>query len=140
MFDQYHNTLKREEVSPAIPTNAVTSSGFVSVPNKEGPPIFSKLKMNLNLPHDISHLTVSNKCLNLLMTNNAIFRLNLQKPNENDEVALDKFVGGLKITNIFLDPLGAHLIIATAPKTPGISAELFYLHRRSTKPKKIDKV
>ena len=40
---------------------------------------------------------------------------------------------------MFLDPLGNHLLIALTPKSPGFSPELLYLHRKSNKPKKIEK-
>lgn len=48
-------------------------------------------------------------------------------------------MAGLKVSNIFLDPLGNHLLIALTPKSPGFSPELLYLHRKSNKPKKIEK-
>lgn len=40
------------------------------------------------------------------------------------------------MTNLFLDPLGNHLLITI---TNGNSFELLYLHRCTNKPKKIDK-
>lgn len=43
------------------------------------------------------------------------------------------------MSHLFLDPLGNHLLIATAPMAPGFVPELLYLHRRSKKPRKIEK-
>lgn len=43
------------------------------------------------------------------------------------------------MSNIFLDPTGNHLLIALATKCPGFVPELLYLHRKSNKPKKIEK-
>lgn len=40
---------------------------------------------------------------------------------------------------MFLDPYGNHLLIALSPKCSGFPPELLYLHRRSNKPKKIEK-
>lgn len=52
---------------------------------------------------------------------------------------MDKFLAGLRVSDIFLDPLGNHLLIALTPKSPGFSPELLYLHRKSNKPKKIER-
>lgn len=43
------------------------------------------------------------------------------------------------MANLFFDPTGNHLLIATAIKCPGFVPELLYLHRKSNKPKKIEK-
>lgn len=40
---------------------------------------------------------------------------------------------------MFLDPLGNHLLIALSTKVAGLPPELLYLHRRSNKPKKIER-
>lgn len=52
------------------------------------------------------------------------------------EVFLQNYLNGMKVTNLFLDPLGNHLLIALSN---GLSAELLYLHRKTNKPKRIDK-
>lgn len=87
MFDQYNKSLKREEPPTNYSTvnnNMMTSSGYVSLrPNKEIP-IFSKQKMNLALPKDITHVVVSNGWLLMLMSNQVLFRLNLEQPNLQD--------------------------------------------------------
>ena len=88
MFDQYNKTLKREEINPNIINNVLTSSGYVSVRMKEEAPIFSKQKMNLNLPHDITHIVISNNWLTMLMSNHIIFRLNLQQPDRQDGILI----------------------------------------------------
>lgn len=56
------------------------------------------------------------------------------------EVFIEKYMGGLKVSKVFLDPLGCHYLIALSPKSPGFSAELLYLNRNSNKPKYISKV
>lgn len=53
-------------------------------------------------------------------------------------MALEKFCAGCKISNIFLDPLGVHLLISLAP-SPQFTPELLYLHKSQKRPKKIDK-
>lgn len=52
------------------------------------------------------------------------------------EVVLQKHLNGMKVANIFLDPLGIHLLISI---TNGSSSELLYLHRKTTKPKRMEK-
>lgn len=52
---------------------------------------------------------------------------------------LEKYLTGLRVSNIFLDPSGNHLLIALATKCPGFVPELLYLHGKSNKPKKIEK-
>ena len=48
-------------------------------------------------------------------------------------------MAGLRVSNIYLDPLGNHLLIALTPKSTGFSPELLYIHRKTNKPKKIEK-
>lgn len=55
------------------------------------------------------------------------------------EVYLEKYLAGLKVSNLFLDPLGNHLLISLVPKSTGFSPELLYLNRKTNKPKKIEK-
>lgn len=52
---------------------------------------------------------------------------------------LEKHMTGLRVSNLFFDPTGNHLLIALATKYPGFPPELLYLHRKSNKPKKIEK-
>lgn len=141
-------------------SDPTTSSGYVSVRIKEGSPIFSKQKMKLNLPQEIQHLAVCNNWLVTLMSHNVLLRLFLLQPDRQDgklkllnfqrnkdnilffaytEVFLEKYLAGMKVSNLFLDPLGNHLLIALTPKSPGFTPELLYLHRSTTKPKKCDK-
>ncbi|GAB0098552.1 Vacuolar protein sorting-associated protein 18 homolog [Sergentomyia squamirostris] len=137
MFDQYNKTLKRDDSSAK--TMTPTSSGYISVKMSQEAPIFGKLKMNITMPHVINHLVISNGWLMLVMANNVVFRMQLVDINRSDEVALEKYMAGQEISKIFLDPLGAHLLIALVPKSTQFVPELLYLHRSQSKPKRIDK-
>lgn len=164
MFDQYNTTLKREEkvTSQVVSGNTLTtSSGYVSVRTKEETPIFSKQKMKINLPHDILFLKICNNWLVTLMSHQVLLRLYFMQPDRQDgkcislhplllpphspasfvfaEVFLEKYLNGLRVSNMFLDPLGNHLLIALSTKVAGLPPELLYLHRRSNKPKKIER-
>uniref|UniRef100_A0A6B2EJR4 Vacuolar protein sorting-associated protein 18 homolog n=1 Tax=Phlebotomus kandelakii TaxID=1109342 RepID=A0A6B2EJR4_9DIPT len=139
MFDQYNKTLKRDESSTKSSAVTPTSSGYISVRMSQEAPIFGKLKMNISMPHVINHLAVSNGWLMLVMANNVVFRMQLVDINKSDEVALEKYMAGQEISKVFLDPLGAHLLIALVPKSTQFTPELLYLHRNQSKPKRIDK-
>uniref|UniRef100_A0A1B0DRJ0 Vacuolar protein sorting-associated protein 18 homolog n=1 Tax=Phlebotomus papatasi TaxID=29031 RepID=A0A1B0DRJ0_PHLPP len=140
MFDQYNKTLKRDETSSKSSSVVTpTSSGYISVRMSQEAPIFSKLKMNISMPHVINHLAVSNGWLMLVMANNVVFRMQLVDINRSDEVPLEKYMAGQEIARVFLDPLGAHLLIALVPKSTQFVPELLYLHRSQSKPKRIDK-
>ncbi|XP_019530422.3 vacuolar protein sorting-associated protein 18 homolog [Aedes albopictus] len=140
MFDQYSSALIRENTNEPDPSNRPQSSGYVSVRIKKEPPIFSKQKMNLNLPAGILFLSVQNDWIIILMTNLTILRMNIKQPDKFTEVPIEKYVGGFKSCNLFLDPLGAHLFITLSPKTPGLTHEVLYLQRNSFKPKFIPKL
>jgi hypothetical protein len=142
-FDQYNSALvnrgePRSEAPkiPPIPTN----SGYLSLKIKEETPIFRKLKMNLNLPASITNLCVGNDWIVILMSNQMIFRLNMKQPDKQSEVLIEKYLVGYKVSGMFLDPLGAHLLLSLSPKSSGYTPELMYLNRNSVKPKLITKV
>jgi hypothetical protein len=69
-----------------------------------------------------------------------LFRLNLKQTDKQSEVFLEKFITGLKVSKMFLDPTGNHLFLALLPKSSGYGAELMYLNKNSNKPKIISKV
>ncbi|EDS42371.1 conserved hypothetical protein [Culex quinquefasciatus] len=140
MFDQYSSALVRETSTAPEPPSQPQSSGYVTVRTKKEIPIFAKQKMNLNLPTGILHLSVQNDWVIILMTNLTIFRLNIKQPDRFTEVPIDKYVGGLKPTGLFLDPLGAHVMVTFVPKSPGFTPEVLYLPRTSFKPKFVAKL
>lgn len=82
---------------------------------------------------------VSNCCCQLHVGSVMLAKLTQSFIYSLTEVFLDKFLAGLKVSNMFLDPLGNHLLVALTPKSPGFSPELLYLHRKSNKPKKIER-
>lgn len=57
----------------------------------------------------------------------------------NIEIALDKYMSGQRASNLFLDPLGNHLLITLTPKSVGYTNEMLHLYRESNIPKKLDK-
>ncbi|XP_049287581.1 vacuolar protein sorting-associated protein 18 homolog [Anopheles funestus] len=140
MFDQYSSDLIRESSTDTNVGVGPKTSGYVSVRTRKEVPIFTKQKMNLNLPSGILFLSVQNDWLMMLMTNLTVLRMNLKQPDKFTEVPIDKTIGGLRPSNIYLDPLGAHLFLTFLPKSPGFTPELLYLQRNSFKPKFVTKL
>lgn len=143
IFDQYNSALgNRTEVrneTPKVP-QLPPNSGYVSVRIKQENAIFSKQRMNLDLPANINYLCVANDWIVILMGNQMIFRLNMKQPDKQSEVLIEKQLIYHRVSGMFLDPSGNHLFLSLSPKTSGYTAELLYLNRHSVKPKLISKV
>lgn len=140
-FDQFNNnSLVQSASSRASDETQIVPSGYVKIKRSDEKEIFQKSKMNLSLPSPISFLSVANDWLVVLMSNQLLFRLNLKQPDKQSEVFLEKFITGLRVSNVFIDPTGTHLLLALTPKSSGYSAELMYLNKNSNKPKIISKV
>ena len=59
------------------------------------------------------------------------------------EIDISKFAMNMKMSAMFLDPLGNHLLIALISKSqepPNSPPELYYLHRKTTKLKQVNKI
>lgn len=141
-FDQFNNASRLQQSSPRqIDNIQVTQSGYVKI-SKDEKEIFQKSKMNLNLPASIVHLCVSNDWLVVLMTNQLVFRLNMKQTDKQSEIFLDKYLTGQRVSKMFLDSTGTHLLLALMPKSPsaGYCAELMYLNKNNNKPKILTKV
>lgn len=135
------NFLPRIEGSPISTSNAnsyvATASGNPFEADEEE--IFSKRKMALNVPSnccgDLMYLVVAKNWLVCLLTAQGrynLLRFFLPRAIPPGQLALEKYLTGYKITNIFIDPTGHHLIISLVPKTPGVSADFLYVHSTET--------
>lgn len=141
-FDQFNNNslVQPSSNSRASEETQIVPSGYVKIKTNDDKDIFKKTKMNLSLPSSISHLKVANDWIVILMSNQLLFRLNLKQPDKQSEVFLEKFITGQRISNMFIDPTGTHLLFSLSPKSSGYSAELMYLNKNSNKPKIVSKV
>ncbi|XP_017134048.1 vacuolar protein sorting-associated protein 18 homolog [Drosophila elegans] len=101
--------------------------------------IFSRHKMVLRVPSnctgDLIHLVVSRNWLVCLLgtaERTTLLRFFLPRAIPPGEVTLEKYLSGsgYKITRVFLDPTGHHLIIALVPKSAsaGVSPDFLYIH------------
>ncbi|CAL1534740.1 unnamed protein product [Lymnaea stagnalis] len=111
----------------------IIGPGFVDARLETELPIFNKKKVTFKPPDSITHFVVSNNFLIMAMSSNILLRLDLEHPDQPDEVELPKSVVD-KVYKIFLDPTGRHLIISMT------SQENFYISRNWKKPKPIVKM
>ncbi|XP_046959364.1 vacuolar protein sorting-associated protein 18 homolog isoform X1 [Vanessa cardui] len=139
IFDQYEQASQVSQRSvPA--SEQMTSSGYINMQLNDNTPMFSKQKMNFNPSDLITHVAVSSDFLVLAMANGKLFRLDLKMPDQHEEIQYTKFVQpNSKLTSIFLDPLGYHLLMAFTARNKDGNPELVYLHRKSSKLKTVTK-
>ncbi|XP_026470217.1 vacuolar protein sorting-associated protein 18 homolog [Ctenocephalides felis] len=133
IMDQYEQA-NQKNIAGSISDEPI--SGYNSR-MEDSTPIFSKQKMQFTPSDKITHLAVANDILVLAMANNTLFRINLKQPDKNEEISLNK--PAYKISEIFIDPYGNHLLIALTSRQPESSSELIYLNRKSNKLKASNK-
>ncbi|XP_011263387.1 vacuolar protein sorting-associated protein 18 homolog isoform X2 [Camponotus floridanus] len=144
MFDQYEQASQRSKqvVAPPIRPD-ISTAGFIQMKLQDDGPIFTKQKVNF-LPSDkILHLAVSNNISVIAMANNILLRIDMKKQSESDkieEIDISKYALSMKISGLFLDPSGYHLLITLVPRHgDNPPAEIYYLHRNATKLKQAGK-
>ncbi|XP_060661788.1 vacuolar protein sorting-associated protein 18 homolog [Drosophila nasuta] len=125
--------------STSTNTHVAMASGnpFESEEEQE---IFSKRRLPLKMPSnysgDLQHLNVSNNWLVCMLSTPQgrcnLLRIFLPRAIPPGETALDKYLAGYKITNIFQDNTGHHLIIVLVPKHPGVSSDFLYIQCSET--------
>ncbi|CAH0397716.1 unnamed protein product [Chilo suppressalis] len=138
IFDQYEQASQVSQRSKPV-SEAMTSSGYISMEMEDNTPMFSKQKMNFNPSDTITYVSVANDYLVLAMANGKLFRLDLKKPDQHEEIEYTKYNPNVRLTGIFLDPLGNHLLLAFTARNKDGSPELVYLHRNSSKLKTVSK-
>lgn len=137
IFDQYETTLSKERplnVSEQLGVN----QNVISYRTKEQSPIFSKQKLNLSLQNEITSTCINNNWLIVLMSDQLIFRLNLADPKQQDDILIERFIQKSVVNGMFIDPLGAHIILALGPPKGmmgGHSPGILYLQSSSKKPR-----
>ncbi|EFA08901.1 Vacuolar protein sorting-associated protein 18 homolog-like Protein [Tribolium castaneum] len=132
LFDQF------EQASTKMRNNNFTSAemsslGYINMTLDQDAPIFSKTKKDFTPPDKITHVAISNKQLAVALGNNTLFRMNLHNPQQQDEISLSKYTSTCRLTNLFMDPTGNHLLLTFAPKSLEGGPELLYLARKSNK-------
>lgn len=140
MFDQYEQASQRFKgtMGPTIRPE-MSTTGFIHMKLEEDAPMFSKQKVNFSPTDRITHLAVSSELLVLTMANNVLLRIDLRHPDKPEEIELGKYVSHLKLSGVFLDPLGHHLLLSLSSRNTDTPAELLYLSRKTSKLKQPSK-
>ncbi|KAF3420783.1 hypothetical protein E2986_04403 [Frieseomelitta varia] len=151
MFDQYEQASQRSKQVYAPPIRPdISTAGFIQMKFQDDGPIFIKQKVNFLPPDKILHLVVNNNIIVIAMANNLLLRIDMKHPDSPEadtrcsfsEIDISKFAMNMKMSAMFLDPLGNHLLIALISKSqepPNSPPELYYLHRKTTKLKQASK-
>ncbi|XP_058794794.1 vacuolar protein sorting-associated protein 18 homolog isoform X2 [Phymastichus coffea] len=142
VFDQFEQASQRsKQIAPPPIRPDISTTGFIQMKLQDEVPIFIKQKVNFMPPEKILHMCVSSNFIVIAMANNILLRIDMKFPDKPEEIEIAKFIGNLRLSQLFLDPLGQHLLITTIPKQGDNNslAELFYLHRKSTKLKQASK-
>ncbi|XP_033107072.1 vacuolar protein sorting-associated protein 18 homolog [Anneissia japonica] len=139
LLEQYEQATARAASSVPVRANKTNnepiSSGFVTARlEPEEVRIFNKQRVNFKPEKPITMLTVNNNILVMAMTNNKILRIDLEHPDQPDDIDLTKNPDD-KVHKIFLDPNGRHLIISMQN-----SQDVYYLSKHSKKAKPIQKM
>ncbi|XP_043280093.1 vacuolar protein sorting-associated protein 18 homolog isoform X2 [Venturia canescens] len=141
MFDQYERASQRLKQTSTVPMRPdISTAGFIQMKLQEDGPIFRKQQVNFAPSDRICHLVVSSNFIVIAMANNIILRIDMKNPDKPEEIDISKYTTGMKMSNLFLDPMGNHLLIALLPRNDeNPPADLFYLHRKTTKLKQAGK-
>ena len=106
-------------------------------------PIFGRRKINHVPPHPVAHVVVSSKRIVLVLANKTIQRVDQSKEDvkmDTVDLSKDPLTKSCKIGQVFLDPLGAHLVLTLKPTGHEALPDLIYLHHKSSKIKPSSKI
>ncbi|KAF4123218.1 vacuolar protein sorting-associated protein 18 [Geosmithia morbida] len=128
------------------------SEGFVpangGVSDLEDLPIFTveRVQLQFSVAAGFSAAQVANNVIVLALTNGRILRIDLNRPEDIDDIDLPRSgksasstdhqggAGGGVIRRMFLDPTASHLIVCT------VSGENYYLHSQSRQPRPLSRL
>ncbi|CAG9821457.1 unnamed protein product [Phaedon cochleariae] len=131
MFDQFEQASLKAKSN--ISTAEMCTSLFINMSLEQEVPIFTKSKKDFTPSDRITHVVIANKNLVIAMANGVLFRMNLNNPQQYTEISLTKYTTTNKLSNLYLDPTGSHLLLTFAQKTPEGGPELLYLSKKSDK-------
>ncbi|KAI0019011.1 vacuolar protein sorting protein-like protein DigA [Xylariomycetidae sp. FL0641] len=104
---------------------------------EESLPIFDveRVQLQFSVAADFVSAQVANNVLILALSNGRILRIDLNRPEDIDDVDLPKRVSEVGvIRRMFLDPTASHLIICTS------LGENYYLHTQSRQPRPLSRL
>ncbi|TPX13771.1 uncharacterized protein E0L32_005715 [Thyridium curvatum] len=114
------------------PSNGFVAADSVAGLDDAGLPIFDvqRVSLQFSVAADFVAAQVANNVLILALSNGRILRIDLNRPEDIDDIDLPKKPSEVGvIQRMFLDPTASHLIICTA------LGENYYLHSQSRQPR-----
>ncbi|XP_012271920.1 vacuolar protein sorting-associated protein 18 homolog [Orussus abietinus] len=135
IFDQYEQASQRSKQTHPPPVRPdISTAGFIQMKLQDDGPIFIKQKVNFRPSDKIRHLVTSNNFIAIAMTDNILLRIDMKQPDKKEEINISKYATNMRLSGLYMDPLGHHLLLTFVPKEgDNPPAELYYLHRKTTK-------
>ncbi|XP_037937988.1 vacuolar protein sorting-associated protein 18 homolog [Teleopsis dalmanni] len=119
---------------------------FLTTKDPNETPIFSRHRLQVRIPEtsrgDIMHLAISRNWFAGILTTAkqvTLVRVFLKRVLPPSEISLEKYLAGYKISKLFMDFTGHHIIISLIPKSPGLCADFLYVHGNTAKVRRIEK-
>jgi len=117
---------------------AASTTQFINQKLLEESPIFSKTRVAFTPTYPLTHLVVANNNIVMAMANKTLIRIDSEH-GKQEEIDLTKTISGAKISALFLDPTGTHLLISLKSNDVDVQPELYYLHKKWSKPRPCSK-
>ncbi|CAG0920519.1 unnamed protein product [Notodromas monacha] len=105
----------------ARPENVMGTTGFINMKLEEEPPIFTRQQVNFSPSHHLSHLVSGGNRIVLAMKNKMLLKIQIDPRTGGskgssgpEEIDLSKFAMHNRISGVFFDPTGRHLIVSVS--------------------------
>ncbi|KAI0114982.1 Pep3/Vps18/deep orange family-domain-containing protein [Daldinia grandis] len=120
-----------EAINGFVAANGVHDLTVESLPIFDVEPV----QLQFSIAADFVAAQVANNVLVLALSNGRILRIDLNRPEDIDDIDLPKRVSEVgTIRRMFLDPTASHLLICTS------LAENYYLHTQSRQPRPLSRL
>ncbi|XP_077526342.1 vacuolar protein sorting-associated protein 18 dor [Haemaphysalis longicornis] len=147
LFDQYEEVTSQSAGylgSAGRTAFPELTTGYINASLEVEAPIFKKTRITFTPQCPITHLVVSNQILVLAMANKCLLRIPIVTPNNPHEVDLSRSLGdkghAAKIHQLFLDPMGRHLVVSVVHSDGEVSFDNCYLHQTAPKAQSLAKL
>jgi len=116
---------------------AGATTQFINQKLLEETPIFSKSRVEFTPSHPLTHLVVSNSHIVMALANRSLIRIDGEGGGggRQEVIDLSKTAQGAKVSQLFLDPTGHHLLVSLKSTEAEGQPCLYYLHKKWTTPR-----
>lgn len=145
LFDQYEQVTSQSAGYSSAGRSAFPElTGYVNAYLEDELPMFKKTKMTFAPSHPLTHLVASNQMVVLAMAHKVLLRIDQKDPNHPDEIDLNRSLGdkGLssRVYQMFLDPLGRHLIVSLVHSESDVSFDNCHVRQNAQKAVSLQKL